>query len=80
MSRRDPFVSIRRHSTYGGGDAEGPEFIQYVDGREPQIHEVWAFGSNGITREVHPTVQVDVVDGVMGECGRRIPPSWKNFH
>ena len=29
-------------------------------GREPQIHEVWAFGEDGITREVHPTAQVDV--------------------
>ena len=38
-----------------------------MDGREPQIHEVWDFGSDGITREVHPTEQLDVGAGVVGE-------------
>ena len=37
------------------GNAEGPEFIQFVDGQEPHIHEVWDFGDDSVTREVHPT-------------------------
>ena len=52
-----------------------------MDGQEPQIIEVWDFGSNGVTREVHLTAQVNVGDGVVGELssnyftisGRRIP-------
>ena len=31
-----------------------PSSSDCVDGREPQIHEVWTFGENGVTREVHP--------------------------
>ena len=38
-----------------------------MDGREPQIHEVWDFGDNGVTREVHPTSQVDAGARVFGE-------------
>ena len=30
------------------------------------MHEVWDFGSNGITHDVHPTAQVDVSAGVVG--------------
>ena len=30
------------------------------------MHEVWCFGSNGTTREFHPTAQVDVGAGVVG--------------
>ena len=52
-----------------------------MDGWEPQINEVWAFGSDGITCEVHPTAQVYVGARVMGylssdyltEIWRRIP-------
>ena len=33
-------------------------FIQCVDGREPQIHEVWSLGLDGIIIEVHPKAQV----------------------
>ena len=80
MTWRPTVGPIRRPSDYGSGGTEGPEFILFVDGREPQIHEVWAFGSDGITHEVHPTAQVDIIAGVMGEfssdslteSGRRI--------
>ena len=34
-----------------------------VDGRDPQIHEVWTFGDDGVTQEVHPTTRVDVGAG-----------------
>ena len=50
-------------------------------GQKPQIHEIWCPGSNGVTREVHLTVQVDVGAETVGqfstqyflENGRRIP-------
>ena len=52
-----------------------------MDGRGTQIHEVWAFGYDGITREVQTTAQVDVDDVVVGdflynyrtESGYRLP-------
>ena len=52
-----------------------------MDGREPQIHEVWDFGSDGITRELQPNDRVYVGSGVVGELlsycitesGSRIP-------
>ena len=71
--------SIRWPSEYGIGGTKGPEFIQYVDILEPQIHEVWDFSFNAITLEVHLTEQVDFGTGVVGgftsdyltESGRR---------
>ena len=33
----------------------------------PKIHEVWTFGEDGVTRAFHPTVQLDVVSGLVGE-------------
>ena len=52
-----------------------------MDGRDPQIHEVWNFGEDGVTPEVHSTAQVDVGARFVGkfatnyltENGRRIP-------
>ena len=67
MAWMEPVGSIVRPYNSVSRDAEGPEFIQCVDVREPQIHEVWDFGDNGVTHEVHPTVQVDVVSGVVRE-------------
>ena len=80
MTRRAPVGSIRHTSVSGSGGAEGTEFIQYVDSREPQIHEVWDFVSDGITHEVHSTAQVDAGNLAVGEfssdylneSGRRI--------
>ena len=45
------------------------------------MHEIWCLSSDRITREVHPTAQLDVSAGVIGqflsdylaENGRRIP-------
>ena len=76
-----PVGSIRQPFDYGIGGAEGPKIILYADGRDPQIQEVWAFVLVGITHKVHPTPQVDVVAGVVGDfssnyctsSGRRIP-------
>ena len=67
MAGKDPVGSIGLPSDSGSGDSEVPKFIQCVDGREPHIHEVWAFGEDGVTREFYLTVQVDVGAGVVGE-------------
>ena len=45
------------------------------------MHKIWRLGSDGITREVHPTAQIDIGAGTMGqfsydylaENGWRIP-------
>ena len=80
MTQRRKFGSIRRPSKSGRRVSKGPEYIRCVDGREPQIYEVWCFGSDSITPEVHPIAQVDVGAGVVGQLlsdyhttnGRRI--------
>ena len=64
MPRRDPVRSICWPSDYGSGYKDGPELICCVEGRQPQIHEVWIFGENGDTLEVFPTARVDVGDFV----------------
>ena len=63
MARWDPVRSIRRPSDSVSGYEDRPEFIRCVDGRQTQIHEVWTFGDDGFTREVHPTEQEDVGAG-----------------
>ena len=67
MARQEPVRYICQTSDYVSGDAEGTEFIRYVDGKEPQIHEVWAFSEDVVMREVHPTSRLDVSAGVVGK-------------
>ena len=38
-----------------------------MGGRKPQIHELWSFPKDGITREVHPLSGIDVGD-FSGDC------------
>ena len=67
MAGREPVGYIRRHSGSDSGDEDGPKLILCVDVRDPHIKEVWTFGEDGVTREVHPTAQVDVGAGFVGE-------------
>ena len=60
MPRLEPVRDIFRNSDSGCGDYDGPKFICCVDGRQPDIHEVWTFGEDGVTLEVHPPACVDV--------------------
>ena len=70
-------ASVRWKSNYGSGDEDGPEFIGCVDGQQPQIHEVWTFCEDSVTREVHPKVRVDVVAGFVGDFNTNyLTPSW----
>ena len=63
----DPVGCIGCSYNYGSRDAEGPEFIRCVDGRAPQIHEIWALREDGVTRKFHRTAQVNVSAGVIAE-------------
>ena len=70
---------IRWPSNTGSRSTKDTAFIQCVDVREPQIHELWCLGLDNITRKVHPTAQVEVIIGTVGEFenkfaenGRRI--------
>ena len=65
MTGREPVGSIGRTSDSGSGEEDIPDFIRCVDGRDPQIHEVWDFGDDDVTCEVHLSVQVDVSTGVV---------------
>ena len=68
MIRRAPVGSIHWYSDSGSGGTEVPEFNLCLDVQDPQIHEVWSFGSGVITLKVHPTGQVDFGAGVVGDC------------
>ena len=46
---------------------KGPGFVRFIYGWHIHMHEIWCLSSNGITREVHPTAQVDVGAGVVGQ-------------
>ena len=59
--------SIRRPSGYGSGGTKDIKFIQYVDGRETQIHELWCLVLENITRKVYLAEQVEVGSETMGE-------------
>ena len=81
MTRRKTVGVIRQSSNSGSGADDRLEFIRYVGGREPQIHELWIFAEDGITREVHHFARIDVGD-FSGDCfrtayatgiGRRVP-------
>ena len=59
-------VSISWTSDSSSGATKGVEIIWCVDGQEPQMHEIWCLGFNGVTHEVHTTAQVDVRAGTVG--------------
>ena len=67
MTRCKPISVIRQPSNSGSGDDARLEFIRCMGGREPQIHELWIFAEDGITREVHPFVRIDV-GNLSGDC------------
>ena len=60
MPRLETAGDIRQPSNPGSGDDDGLEFIPCVGGRQPEIHEVWTFGEDGITPKVHTFARVDV--------------------
>ena len=59
--------SIHRPLYPGSGSIEDTNFIQCVDGHEPQIHAFWCLGLDNITRRVHPTALVEVISGTDGD-------------
>ena len=67
MPRREPVRVIRQPLNSGSGGEDGLEFIRCVGERHPQIQEVWTFDKDGITREVHTTVKIDV-GAFSGDC------------
>ena len=63
----DPVGAIRQPFNYGSGDDDGLEFIRFVGGKQPEIHEVWTFGDDRITPKVHLFARVDV-GAFIGDC------------
>ena len=58
---------IRWPSYFASGGTKGVEFIQCVDGQEPQIHKMWCLSSDSITPEVHPTARISVGAETVGQ-------------
>ena len=67
MPIRKPVKVIRQPSSSGSGDEDGLDFTRCVGRRELQIHKLWNFGEDGVTREVHPFTRIDVGD-FSGDC------------
>ena len=80
VARRDPVKAIHRPSDYGSGDKDRPEFIRCVDRQHPEIHEVWTFREDCVTREGHPNARIDV-GAFIGECfaSNFLTPSWRRI-
>ena len=57
--------NIRRPSESGSGVPDTTAFIHCINGREPQTNKFWCQDLEGIFREVHPTVRVDILDGTV---------------
>ena len=58
---------IRRPSNSSIGGPDNGTFIQCVDVRYPQIHELWCWDIDGICREVHTAARVDIPAGTVWE-------------
>ena len=67
MHRLKPVGVTRQPSSSGSGGEYGLEFIRCVGGREPQIHELWSFSKEVITRKVHTFARIDVGKS-SGDC------------
>ena len=65
--RGRPMGSIHQPSDSGSGSTKGIEFIWCVDSQDPQIHETWCLGSDGVDHKFHPTVQIDDSTGTVGQ-------------
>ena len=59
-------VYIHRPPNPGSGITEATAFIQCIDGQETHIHELWCLGLDNTSRKVHPTAQVQVITGTVG--------------
>ena len=81
MPTRETVGAIRQPFNSVSGSDDGLEFIRCVGGRQPQIHEVWNFGDDGITHEFHFFVPVHIGDfsgdcfgtNYLAENGQRLP-------
>ena len=77
--------TTRRPSYSGSGGTEANDFIQWINGREPHIHELWCLGLDGIIRKFHPTARVELPAGTvrefvtnyLAENGRQIKIIWQ---
>ena len=65
--RRDPMGVIHQSSSSDSRGKDGVDFISCVRGREPQIHKLWSYAEDGITRKFHPFLSIDV-GNLYGDC------------
>ena len=78
MSSIEPVGAICQPSDSGCGDDDGPQFTRWFDERQSKIHEVWIFGEDGVTPEVHPSARIDVSAFVSEKFATNyITPTWR---
>ena len=65
MSMPNPVIDTKSPSNSGCGDADISNFFRCVEGREPEVNEVWIFGEGNATPKVHSMVRIDVEYGVV---------------
>ena len=67
MIGHSPMGTIRKPLDSGSGGSKATAFIQWINGREPQIHELWCLGLDGIICEVRPTARLEVISRTVGD-------------
>ena len=67
MIRHAPMGTIRRPSDSGSRVTEATSFIQCINGREPQIHDLWYMDLDGISCKVHYSALLKFPAGTIGE-------------
>ena len=58
---------IRRLSNSSIGVPNTAAFIHFINGWEPEIHQLWYYDIDGICHKVHTEAHVDIPDGTVGE-------------
>ena len=65
MICRAPIGDFRQPPDSGNRAPYPSTFIQCVDSTEPMIHGLWFHGINGLCREVHSTVRIEIPSGTI---------------
>ena len=67
MVRRNTMSAISSPFDSGSTSDEATAFIQFINGQEPQVHELWCLVLYEMSCKVLPTARVEVTVGTVGE-------------
>ena len=62
---------IRRLSNSSIGVPNTAAFIHFINGWEPEIHQLWYYDIDGICHKVHPLARIEIPYGTAGGFATR---------